>query len=165
MRLDLLNMGRKSQIQIGETIAVLFVFFILILAGFVFYVKIIRGNIDFEKEESSQLKSIGIAQRVMFLPELECSKYGDIDSNCIDTLKLAYAKNIMDQNEVYYYDLLGFSNVTVLQIYPTEARWELYSRRAEGLKSEFATNVPISLYNPVARNSGFGILTIKTLSK
>lgn len=158
-------MDRKAQIQIGETIAVLFVFFILILVGFIFYIKIIKGNIDSEKEESSQLKSIGVAQRAMFLPELQCSEDNIVVSNCIDILKLVYAKNIMSQNEVYYYDILGFSNVTVLQIYPAEARWELYSRREETFKSEFITNVPISLYDPATRNSGFGILTIKTSSK
>lgn len=158
-------MDRKAQIQIGETIAVLFVFFILILVGFIFYVKIIKGNIDSEKEESSQLMSIGIAQRVMFLPELQCSEDNIIVSNCIDALKLVHAKNIMNQNEVYYYDILGFSNVTIFQIYPTEARWDLYSKRTESFKSAFVTNVPITLYNPVTRDSGFGILTIKTLSK
>lgn len=158
-------MERKSQIQIGETIAVLFVFFILILVGFIFYVKVIKGNISSEKEESSQLMSVGIAQRAMFLPELQCSEDNIIASSCIDTLKLEYAKSIMSQNEVYYYDLLGFSNVTVFQIYPAEARWDLYSKGNEEFKSAFVTNVPVALYDPMTRNSGFGILTIKTLSK
>ena len=99
------KMNKKSQIQIGETIAVLFVFFILIIIGFIFYVKVIKSNIQSESEELSQLKSVGIAQRIMFLPELQCSEDNIIIDNSIDMLKLESAQNIMKENELYYYDL------------------------------------------------------------
>lgn len=168
MHFDLLNknkMERKSQIQMGETIAVLFVFFILIVIGFMFYVKVIKGNIELEMEELSQLKSIGIAQRVMFLPEVQCSEDNIIIDNCIDILKLDSAQSLMRENEVYYYDLLEFSDVSIVQIYPTEQRWNIYSRKTQDFKSKFVTNVPISVYDPAARRHGFGILTIETLIK
>ena len=158
-------MSRKSQIQIGETIAVLFVFFILIIVGFMFYVKVIKGNIELEKDELSQLRSIGIAQRVMFLPEVQCSEDNIIIDNCIDILKLDAAQKLMKENEVYYYDLLEFSDVSVLQIYPTEAKWGIYSRKTEDFRNKFLTNVPISLYDPTARKHGFGVLSVETLSK
>ena len=158
-------MSRKSQIQIGETIAVLFVFFILIIVGFMFYVKVIKGNIELEKDELSQLMSIGIAQRVMFLPEVQCSEDNIIIDNCIDILKLDAAQKLMKENEVYYYDLLEFSDGSVLQIYPTEAKWGIYSRKTEDFRNKFLTNVPISLYDPTARKHGFGVLSVETLSK
>lgn len=158
-------MSRKSQIQIGETIAVLFVFFILIIVGFIFYVKVIKGNIELEKDELSQLRSIGIAQRVMFLPEIQCSEDNIIIDNCIDILKLDSAQKLMRENEVYYYDMLEFSDVSVLQIYPAEAKWSIYSRKTEDFRNKFLTNVPISLYDPASRKHGFGILSVETLSK
>ena len=65
---------KKSQIQIGETIAVLFVFFLLVVIGFIFYVGVIKDSIVSEKDELSQLKSIEIAQKVLYLPELQCSE-------------------------------------------------------------------------------------------
>ena len=101
--------SKKSQIQIGETIAVLFVFFMLIVIGFLFYAKVIKGSIESEKEEASQFKSIGIAQKVMFLPELQCSENSIIIDNCIDSLKLDAAEEVMRENQVYYYDLFEFS--------------------------------------------------------
>lgn len=156
---------KKSQIQIGETIAVLFVFFILIIVGFIFYVKVIKGNIELEKEELSELRSIGIAQRVMFLPELQCSKDNVVRENCIDILKLDSAKKLMKDNEIYYYDLLGFSDVGVSQIYPTQAKWSIYSRKTEDYKNIFVTNIPVTLYDPYSDKNGFGILTIETVSK
>ena len=156
---------RKSQIQIGETIAVLFVFFILIVMGFLFYVKVIKSNIEIEQEELSQLRSVGIAQRIMFLPELQCSEDNIVIDNCIDILKLDSAQSIMKENEIYYYDLLEFSEINISQIYPDEAEWNVYSRKTENFRSKFVTNVPISLYNPATRKHGFGVLTIETLSK
>jgi len=156
---------KKAQIQIGETIAVLFVFFVLIIAGFMFYVKVIKGNLEVEQEEQSQLKSVGIAQRVMFMPEVQCSDDNIITDNCIDILKLSIAQSVMKENELYYYDLLEFSNISIVQIYPDESKWNIYSRRTGDVKSEFVTNVPVSLYNPMTRKHGFGMLTINTQLK
>src|SRR3989344_5606509 len=119
MHIDLLNFNikmKRAQIQIGETIAVLFVFFILIIIGFMFYVKVIKDNIDIEKEEMSQLRSVGISQRIMFLPEIQSSEDNIIIDNCIDILKLDYAQSIMKENEIYYYDLLEFSDNMSMQL-------------------------------------------------
>lgn len=157
-------MDKKTQIQMGETIAVLFVFFILILMGLIFYVRIIKGNIEGEKDEASQLRAIGIAQRVMFLPELQCSEDNIIRDNCVDIWKLESAKNLMKSNEIYYYDLLEFSDVKVVQIYPARKEWAVYSRKMENA-NRFTTNVPISLFTPNTRRFGFGVLIIETYSK
>lgn len=158
-------MKRRSQIQIGETIAVLFVFFILVIIGFIFYVSVVKGNLESQKEESSQLRSIAIAQKIMFLPELQCSEGNIIIDNCVDILKLKSAQGIMRENELYYYDMLEFSEINISQIYPDEAKWSVYSRKTEDFTNKFVTNVPVSLYDPTTRKHGFGILTIETLSK
>ena len=163
-------MIRRAQIQIGETIAVLFVFFILIAIGFIFYARVIKGNIISEKDELSQLKSIEIAQRVMFMPELQCSSYIVTEiQNCIDILKLNSSVNIIKSNELYYYDLLEFSVINVTQIYPTtahqkEINWTIYSRKMGNFTNKFVTNVPISLYEPIEKVHRFGLLTIETFS-
>ena len=158
-------MKKKSQIQIGETIAVLFVFFILVVIGFMFYAKVFKGNLETEKDELSQARSVGIAQRIMFLPELQCSEDNVIIDNCIDILKLESAQKLMLDNSLYYYDLLEFSDVDIVQIYPREISWNIYSRTTEDVKNRFVTNVPISLYNSTTRRFTFGILTIETLLK
>lgn len=160
-------MKKRAQIHIGETIAVLFVFFILVAIGFIFYFKIVKSNIEIESEEFSQIKSIGIAQRVMFLPELQCSEGNVIRENCIDVLKLESAQSVISQdiNKLQYFDLFEFSEISVQQIYPNEQKWNLYSRRLDNFRSKFVTNVPVALFNPISRTYGFGILTIETMSK
>lgn len=149
----------------GETIAVLFVFFILVIIGFIFYVKVIKGNIELESEELSQLKSVAIAQRAMSLPELQCSEDNIVIDNCIDILKLDSSQALMRDNEIYYYDMLEFSEISIAQIYPSETKWNVYSRKTDVFKSKFVTNSPIAVYDPVARKHGFGILTIETFLK
>lgn len=168
MPFDLLKttMNKKAQIQIGETIAVLFVFFILIAVGIVFYVKVIKSNLESEKQDLSQLGSVAIAQRVMFMPEIQCSQdVVEEITNCIDILKLESAPSTIRENELYYYDLLEFGDVSISQIYPNDARWALYSRKTKDFNNRFVTNVPISLFDPITRKNGFGVLTIETLSK
>ena len=149
----------------GETIAVVFVFLILVVVGLIFYTRVLKGELETEKEEISQLRSVGIVQRVMFLPEVQCSEDNIIIDNCVDILKLDSAQKIMKENVLYYYDLLEFSNISISQIYPTNAKWNIYSRKTEDFSNKFVTNVPISLYDPSTRKSGFGILTVETLSK
>lgn len=163
-------MNQKSQIQIGETIAVLFVFFILIVIGFMFYGKVILGSIQAQKDESTQLRSVSIAQKAMFLPEIQCSE--DIVeeiTGCIDILKISAAQDVIGKNSRYYYDLFEFSNITMRQIYPTDNYWIIYSRSTsnftKNFENKFVTNVPISLYNPITRRYGFGVLTVETLLK
>ncbi len=157
-------MERKAQIQILETIAVLFIFFILIALGFIFYTKIFKSNLETEKEEFSQAKSVNIAQRAMFMPELQCSDDNIVKENCIDILKLQSAKQIIEDN-IIYYDLLEFSDISIIQIYPNPEEWKLYSRTTGDFRNNFTTNVPISLFNPITKEHGFGILTIQTLTR
>ena len=157
---------KKSQIQIGETIAVLFVFFLLVVIGFIFYVGVIKDSIVSEKDELSQLKSIEIAQKVLYLPELQCSE-GVVKEkeNCIDTLKLEAAEQIIQKNELYYFDVFEFGNIYVKDIYPEPNEWKIYSKITDDFKSNFSTNIPVSLYDPTIKKYSFGILSIETLTK
>ena len=161
-------MNKSSQIQTFETIAVLFIFFILIAVGAIFYVRIYKSSSEATKYGYFQSKSIAIAQRVMFMPELQCTEDKVITDNCIDILKLEAAKNIINSNEIYYYDLLEFSEINITQEYPSSAtapKLTLYSRKISKPSSSFLTYVPVSLYNPITRTYGFGIVSIETQSK
>jgi len=156
---------KNAQIQMMETIAVLFIFFILIVLGFVFYAKVLKGNIGLQKEESMQLNSIEIAQRASSLPELQCSEDNIISDNCIDMLKLEIASKLMQENEAYYYDRLLFSSIRINEIYPSEKEWILYKRPLEDFSSKITTNIPISLFEPIGNKHSFGIMTVELFLK
>lgn len=159
---------KKSQIQTFETMAVLLIFFILLGIGAIFYVRIYKSNLEITKYGYSQSKSVTIAQRVMFMPELQCSKNKVITDNCIDILKLQAAINVINSNEIHYYDLLEFGEIKITEEYPSSAsapKWVLYSRKISKPSSSFLTFVPISLYDPAADTYGFGVLSIETQSR
>lgn len=151
---------KKSQIQIGETISVIFVFFILLLIGFMFYAKVLKGNAAIESDELAQLRSVEIAQRVMFLREMQCSTDVTDSKNCIDKLKVESAKNVMNLNAVEYFDILGFAKIKILQVYPSYEETEIYSKDLSDFKNKFSTNVPVSIYDPIKKEYNFGLVSI-----
>jgi hypothetical protein len=159
-------MKKRAQIQLMETIAVIFVFFILVMIGFMFYARIARTNIQSSIDDQSELKSIEIAQRVMFLPEIQCSE-GAVSEiqNCVDKLKLESAQDIIKYNEIYYYDMLEFSSINVTQIYPEKATWQIYSRQTTDFRSRFETNIPVSIFDPLTKKNSFGLITLETQTK
>ena len=171
MRLNLLKMRRKSQIQMGETIAVLVIFFILIVIGFTFYTRVIKGSVEIQREESRQLKAVEIAQRASFLPEVQCSEENIIIDNCIDILKLEAATegtpSIIENNEIFYFDRLQFSDISIEEIYPGSNSWVLYSKSLGGaiFTSKISTNVPIALFDPTVKTYSFGVMKVDTFAR
>ncbi len=91
----------------GESVAILFIFFILLIFGFVFYANVMRSSAKVELEENIQLKAISIAQKASFLPELQCSEENVRKEDCIDLLKLESASSLLDSNNIYYFDIFG----------------------------------------------------------
>ncbi|MBL7055544.1 hypothetical protein ISS07_01385 [Candidatus Woesearchaeota archaeon] len=158
---------KKAQIQMMETIAVLFIFFILVVLGIVFYGNVIKGNVEAQKEESIQLNAIEVAQRVSSLPELQCSEDNIVRDNCIDLLKLIAAANVINlpENEIYYYDRLLFSKVSINELYPSDREWVLYDRVLEDFSNKILTFIPISLLDPIENKNSFGMMTVELYLK
>ena len=73
--------------KMGETIAVLIVFFMILFFGIFFYANIERKNIQERLETMEEKKSIDISQTISFLPELKCTTGNLTKSLCIDKLK------------------------------------------------------------------------------
>lgn len=161
METNLAN-GRKSQIHIGESIAVLFIFFILIFLGLIFYVRIYKANISLEKDEFMQLEAIKVANKVSSLPELQCSNQNIVKDNCIDIEKLNALDNIINNNEIFYFDILKFSSVSIKEIYPDVREWTLYDRSLKNFVSNSSINIPISLYEPISKKYSFGVMKVNS---
>jgi hypothetical protein len=153
--------NKKAQVQIFETIAVLVVFFLLIGLGFIFYGRIMQSNLAQEKDEVIQLRAIAVAQRAIFLPEIQCSDDNIIRDSCIDMAKLNAAEQVMKDNPAYYYDFFEFSNITVSEVYPGTQDHTIYQRNTN-FRQKSVTYVPVTLYDPATRQNSFGMLKIET---
>lgn len=159
---------KKSQIQMLETIAVLFIFFVLLLIGFIFYTSVLKSSIETQKEESVQLIAIEVAQRASSLPELQCSEDNIVSDNCIDLIKLETASTVIQANDIHYYDRLLFSTITVTRVYPLDPvknKWTLYNRTLEEFSNKILTNIPISIFDPITNKKSFGVMTVELYLK
>src|SRR3989338_1853366 len=101
--------NKKSQMQMIETISVLFVFFILVAIGFVFFGKVQGWGIKEQIEESVQKRAIDITNIASFMPELGCGEEGIEKVNCVDIDKIKIIKTIFDDNLNYYFDIFGYA--------------------------------------------------------
>lgn len=123
-------MDRKGQIKISETIAVLFIFFVLILFGIIFYYKYQQAAFFEKEEELLGAKAIEITLKTLFLPELICSKgAAEPEDNCFDVLKLdSVDKTFKKYADDYYFDLFSYATISVKEVYPGDASWLLYDK-------------------------------------
>ncbi|MBW2977588.1 hypothetical protein KY331_01965 [Candidatus Woesearchaeota archaeon] len=145
-----------------ETIAILFIFFLLVLFGLMFYSRIQNASLEREQEEDKTLKSIQIAQKVSYFPEIQCTTQAELPSGCIDIEKLESYQEIInqEQNKLYYFQVFEYSKVYVEQVYPENKTWEIYDLRRPEYKGELKIPVPVALHEPIDDTFSFGVLNI-----
>ncbi len=154
--------SRQGQLKMTETIGVMFVFFVLVIFGFIFYAKVEGVNYKGAVQDENEKKSVEIAQRAATLPELQCSSNNIVTDNCFDILKLDAMSSALkaDNNlQVTYYDYFESSKLLVKQLYPANKEWVLYQRTVNNTGSLF-TPLPISLYDPITKRYNFGVLEV-----
>ncbi len=159
-------MEKKAQLQMGETIAILIIFFIFVAVGLVFYTKMMESGIDVKREENIQLEAVKVAQRASFLPELQCSEENIRKDNCVDLLKLDVAGRLIKDNMLnIYYDTFGLSRITIKEVFPGDKEWILYNATPEKWLDKKSTFIPIALSNYTARNYYFGVMEVEVYVK
>jgi len=157
--------NKKSHINILETIVVLAIFFILVFFMFIFYSKISENSLEIENEQNSELDAIKIAQRASFLPELQCSQDNVIEDNCIDLHKLAALIDVINENEIHYFDLFKFSRITVNEVYPNDGQIIVYDRPLDEYSYKNVINNPVLLFDSLNNKNNFGIMVVEVYSK
>ena len=153
----------RAQIKMGETIAILVIFFFLVVFGFSFYVSIQESSFEKQKRMNVELSVIEIYQRAKFMTEFQCS-FKDIQiDNCYDMYKLRAFELIIDKEEGvkdYYINIFGTSEINIVEIYPGTARYLIYNNSISDFKYREVIPLPISIYNPDSKTFSFGLLNI-----
>lgn len=145
----------------GENIGILFIFFILLVFGFVFYMRVLSGQSRIDFEENLQLKAIGTAQKSSFLPELQCSQENVRIENCIDLLKLEFFNDLAAKNQLFYFDMFGFSNISVKQVSPPGPDFPMYATMPQKFNDKLSTFIPTSIYNPKTDTYSLALLIVE----
>lgn len=147
-----------------ETIAIMLIFFILLVLGFVFYLKIASYGQVGKVAKVQELESIRVSQMISFFPELQCSNKNIIDENCFDKYKvMSFAVLDNQTKDSVYYPFFYYSTIQVTQIYPNGSSWVLYNKTRNS--TSYRTIVPVNLLDPLTKTKSFGIMTVQSYTQ
>ena len=121
--------SKQGQIHISETIAVLFIFFVLIVFGLIFYLNYQKVALKEKSEELLMARAMDTTLKALYLPELVCTRQeSELQINCMDVMKLNIAASVMfDDKDGYYEKIFGYAKVQVSQTYPKPGKeWVIY---------------------------------------
>lgn len=164
------KMSRKGQLQMTETIAILFIFFILLLFGIIFYFRYQKVAFQEKEEELLGARAMENTLKVLFMPELICSRgEAEPEDNCFDVLKLNSTRDTMQEYlEEYYFDIFSYATIEVQQVYPENKVWVLYDRPKPEFTRQEPTFFVVTLKNELAQNNqpeyGFGYVAVTVYS-
>ena len=153
--------SKKSQIKLFETIAILIVFFFIVAFGLVFYSQMQSRGVKSELQERYELRSMNTAQLANYLPEIQCSSENIVVDNCFNLVKLEHFSEVASDSRLYYYNLFYSSNITVMQVYPSEKSWKLYSNVQPDWTENSKSQIPILLYDPIEKRYNTGVVLIE----
>ena len=113
-----------------ETIAVLFIFFVLILFGIIFYYQYQKVSLVEKQQELVAARAMDTTLKVLFLPELICTKgEAEPEDNCFDMMKLRHVNETFKEYLTkYYFNLFSYSNIYVQPVYPPGEKIVLYDK-------------------------------------
>ncbi len=122
--------SHRGQIKMTETIAVLFIFFVLILFGIIFYYQYQKVSLVEKQQELVASRAMDTTLKVLFLPELICTKgEAEPEDNCFDMMKLRHVNETFKEYLTkYYFNLFSYSRISVQEVYPGNSTFILYDK-------------------------------------
>ncbi|MFQ5475144.1 MAG: hypothetical protein ACE5DM_04875 [Candidatus Nanoarchaeia archaeon] len=156
--------ARKAQVRMGETIAILFIFFLLLVVGAVFYVKIKAVSVSRDISEFRDVRAVELSQTISFLPEFQCTEVNVVEPGCFDIYKLMAMEKVSQEPEhkAFYLRELGQVLIEVIKIYPSGGVIVPYNNSPGNFSLASQSNVPVALFNVSSGQYYFGVLRITT---
>ena len=100
----------KGQVQIHETIIVVFIIFMMLILGLIFYYQFELRSIENIKKENDEDTFYFMLVFIPSMPELRCSSFG-IENECIVITK---AKAFENLREEYYKSIFGSKKINLV---------------------------------------------------
>lgn len=153
----------KGQIKMGETIAVMVIFFYLVVFGFSFYTGMQQRWYEDELNRQLELRVLQITQKASYIPELQCSIQNIQYDNCFDIQKAAiFSEMLKNDPALYrrYYDIFRFSKIEIKEVYPDQMNITVYNHTMQNATDTLQSMVPVSLFNGSSNMYSMGVLEI-----
>lgn len=160
-------MKKKGQIHLSETVAIIFIFFILILFGSIFYFNFQKVSFKEKQKEFVGARAIDVTTKSLFLPEFLCSKgEAEPEPNCLDMMKVRSVSNLFSEHNQTYFEIFSYATVTINQTYPEHFKMVLYDQKPPEWEQKKPTFFVVSLRDEAKEKNyyGFGHLIVEVYS-
>jgi len=153
-----------------ETIAILFIFFILLLFGITFYFRYQKAAFQEKQEELLGARAMETTLKALFMPELICSRgEAEPEDNCFDVLKLNSADAVLQEHlDEYYFEIFSYATITVYKVYPDQKTWVIYDKPKPNFERKEPTFFVVTLRDELASQDqpqyGFGYVSVEAYS-
>lgn len=138
-------MKSKAQIKMFENVAVMIVFFFLLVLGFRVYYSYQEQALSEELRDILETRTFQLVERLTALPELECS-VGSVEiPSCIDLLKSKSLQNYIKKNPEKYFTFFGFSTIEIKPVYGEPII--VYNNTPKSYTSMQIRHLPVLLYD------------------
>ena len=164
---------KKAQLQIQETILVLFIFIVLLILGMIFFYRYNAQGLKNDIFELDLMKFDALISTFQQNPEIRCSFLGE-DASCVDSTKLLAFKELIKDEKGYYRSKIGFKNITFYKLYPERNSnicelnnfndcgvWNVYLEKPKNYGKRLIRTTPVSLYFPDKDEYGIGEMVIE----
>ena len=165
---------KRGQLEINETLLVLFIIVIIIVIGVFVYFRFSLANVEKIAGELSEQESTVLLASVKMLNEIQSSH-----KDCVDTSKLIPFKTLLQQERDYYNSILGYKKIVFEQLYPVVGEgecdvgmysqeeypnnctsWIDYDRRPSKVGKRIVMSTIVSLYFPEIEENRIGKLEV-----
>lgn len=158
---------KKAQMKMGENIAILLIFFIIMGIVIIFYGAFKIGDIQETQREQYEKEAIRVALVATYLPELACTDDNHIVENCFDLEKVLILADLVNSTDDYlllYQSEFKYSKISFDIIYPQKVEdIIIYDRPAANFTDMIPTYIPVSIRDPKApfgQQYSFGMLEV-----
>jgi len=163
---------KKGQLQINETIIIVFVFVIIILAGLMVFYRFTMAGIKTDSDNNQIMRYKAMAATFSEIPEIKCSMQG-LSESCVDSYKMIIFGKLTELNKDYYISRFGFKEISLKLVYPQQINgtcsitninncgaWNLYSHVPNKYDKKLIVTTPTLVYFPEKDDYGIAMVSI-----
>lgn len=149
----------KAQIRILESVAVLIIFFILLVIGSSIYFGIQNSKVSKELRVQESVEVLRAGIKLQSLTELDCSFASAHTINCFDLYKLQAFSDLVKEEGIpdFYYSMFGSAVINVSVLFPFEKSFVIYDIHPEKFTSLIKKRMPVLIYDPIHSKYYFGV--------
>lgn len=154
---------KKAEIQMQETILVIFIITIIIALGLFVFQRYNLNSLEQTKLEYEQIKTYNLLSILQNNPQLQYTNLGNPE-NSLDTLKLLNLKleNLGEKEIIVKQIYPNAQNITcTTKTYPDCNSYLIYSKKTSKTKNVNIITLPVSLYFPLTNEYKAALLEIK----